>query len=56
MKAREVDLADGNQKIAVNEIDDAVGEIGREVGAVVGAAVLAQAAGDVRPAASVRRA
>jgi hypothetical protein len=52
MKAREVDLARWNQKVAVNEIDDAIGKIGREVRPVVSAAVLAQAAGDVdaRPA------
>ena len=49
MKAREIDLARGNQKITVNQIDDAVGQIGREVGTVVDAAVFAQAAGDVNP-------
>ena len=31
--------------MAVNQIDDAIGEIGREVGAVIGAAIFAQAAG-----------
>ena len=31
----------------MNQIDDAIGKIGREVRAEVGAAVLAQAAGDV---------
>ena len=56
MKAREVHLARRNQKIAVDEIDDAIREIGREVGAIVGAAVLAQAARDVdaRPALAQR--
>ena len=56
MKAREIDLARGNQKIAVDEIDDAIREVGGEVRAVVGAAVFAQAARDVdaRPALAQR--
>ena len=49
MKARQVDLARWNQKIAVNQVNDAVGQIGREVGTVVRAAVFAQPAGDVNP-------
>ena len=49
MKSRQIDLARRNQKIAVDQIDDAVGQIGREVRAVVGAAVLAQPARDVDP-------
>ena len=49
MKARQVDLARRNQKIAVDQVDDAVGQVGREVRTVVSAAVLAQAARDVHP-------
>ena len=49
MKARQIDLARRNQKIAVDQIDDAVRQIGREVRTVVSAAVFAQAAGDVNP-------
>ena len=49
MKACEIDLARGDQKITVNQIDDAVGEVGREVGTIVDAAILAQTAGDVDP-------
>jgi aspartokinase-like uncharacterized kinase len=54
MKTREVHLAGRNQKIAVDEIDNAICEVRREVGTIVGAAVLAQAARDVdaRPALS----
>ena len=47
MEAVQIHLAGWHQKVAVNQVDDAIGEIGREVRAVVGAAVLAQAAGDV---------
>ena len=36
----------GDEEAAVDEIDEAMGEIAREVGAEVGAAILAQAAGD----------
>ena len=31
----------------MNEVDDAIGEVAGEVGSVIGAAILAQAAGDV---------
>ena len=47
MKAGQVHLAGRNQKMAVDQVDDPVGEVGREVRAVVGAAVFAQAAGYV---------
>ena len=46
MVAREIDLAAGEEKAAMDEFDDAVGEIAGKVRAVVGGAVLAQAAGD----------
>ncbi len=46
MVAREIDLATGNEEAAMDELDDAIGEIARKIGAVVGSAVLAQAAGD----------
>ena len=46
MVAREIDLATGDEKAAMDELDDAVGEVAGEVGAVVGGAVFAQAAGD----------
>ena len=46
MVAREVDLATGQQKAAVNEFDHAVGEVAGKVGAVVGGAVFAQSARD----------
>jgi hypothetical protein len=42
----EVDLAGGDFEVAVDEVDEAVGEVTGEVGAVVGGAVLAEAAGD----------
>ena len=47
MIAVQVDLARRNQKVAVNEIDDAIRQAGREVRAEVERAVLAQAARDV---------
>ena len=46
MIAREIDLATGNEEAAMDEFDDAVGQIAGKVRAVVGSAVLAQAAGD----------
>ena len=46
MVAREVDLAAGQEEAAMDEVDDAMGEVAGEIGAVVGAAVFAQAAGD----------
>ena len=46
MVAGEIDLATGNEKAAMDELDDAIGEVAGKVGAVVGGAVLAQAAGD----------
>src|SRR6202166_4296782 len=56
MKARQVNLAGRNQKIAMDEIDNPVSQIGREVWTVVEAAVLAEAAGhvDARPALAQR--
>ena len=47
MVAGQIHFAGRNQEVAMDQVDDAIGEIGREVRAVVGAAVLAQAAGDV---------
>ena len=46
MVAAEVDFATGNEEGAVDELDDAIGEITGEIGAVVGGAIFAQAAGD----------
>ena len=46
MVAGEIHLADGNQKAAVDQVDEAVGQIAGKVRAEVGAAILAQAAGD----------
>src|SRR4029077_12943444 len=52
VKSRKVDLARRNQKISVNEINDAVREIGGEVGAVIVTAIFSEAARyvDTRPA------
>ncbi len=47
MVTREVDLARRHEKVAVDEVDDPVGEVGREVGTVVGTAVFAESARDV---------
>ncbi len=44
--AGEINLATGQQKAAVDEFYNAIGEIAGEIRAVVGGAVLAQAAGD----------
>jgi hypothetical protein len=44
--ARQIDLATGDEKAAMDELDDAVGEVAGKVRAVVGRAVFAQAAGD----------
>src|ERR1019366_1874577 len=44
MVAVQVDLARGNQEIAVNEIDDAIRQAGGEVGAEVKRTIFAQAA------------
>ena len=41
MVAREIDLATGQKKTAVDKLDDAIGEIAGEVRAVVGGAILA---------------
>ena len=49
MKSGEIHFAGRNQKIAVDQIDDAIREIGREIGTVIRAAVFAQAARDVNP-------
>ena len=46
MIAREIDLATGDKKAAMDELDHAIGEVAGKVGAEVGGAVLAQAAGD----------
>ena len=46
MVAREIDLAAGDEKAAVDEFDDAVGKVAGKIRAVVGRAVLAKAAGD----------
>ncbi len=46
MVAREIDLATGDEKAAMDELDDAIGEVAGKVRAVVGGAVFAQAARD----------
>jgi hypothetical protein len=43
MVARQIHFAGWDHEVAMNEVDDAIGEIGREVGAVVCAAILPQA-------------
>jgi hypothetical protein len=47
MEAREVDLAGRHQKMAVDEVHQAVRQVGGKVRAEIGGAVLAQAARDV---------
>ena len=47
VKAVQVHLAGRDQEVAMNQVDDAVGEVGREVRPVVVAAVFPQAAGHV---------
>ena len=49
MKTGQVDLARRNQKIAVDQIDDPVCQVGREIRTVVRAPVLAQSPGHVDP-------
>jgi len=46
MKAAEVDIAAGDKKAAVNEFDDAVGEISGEIRAVISGSIFAQSACD----------
>ena len=45
MIALQIDLAAGDEKAAMDQLDDAIGEVAGKVGAVVGRSVLAQAAG-----------
>src|SRR5581483_75410 len=45
----QIHIAGGNQEVAVDQVHNAVRQIGREVGPVIGAAVFAQAPGDVDP-------
>ena len=47
MKGGEIHFAGRNQEVAVNQVDNAIGEIGREVRAGINAAILAQSARDV---------
>ena len=47
MVTRQIHFAGRNKEVAVNQIDDAIGEIGGEEGSVVGATILAQAASHV---------
>ena len=47
MEAREIDLAGGHLEVAVDEVDQAVRQVGRKVRAEIRGAVLAQAPGDV---------
>ena len=46
MVAREIDFATGQQKAAMNEFDNAIGEVAGKVRPVIGGAVFAQSAGD----------
>src|SRR6185437_14878005 len=46
MIAVEIDLATRQQEAAMDELDYAISEIARKIGAVIGGAILAQAAGD----------
>ena len=43
MVARQIHFAGWDHEVAMNEVNDAIGQVGREVGAVVCAAILAQA-------------
>ena len=47
--ASEIHLARGNQEVPVDQVDDAIGKVGREVRTVVGVPVLAEPAGYVDP-------
>ena len=47
MIARQIHFAGWDQEVAVDQIDNAIGKIGWEVRAIVGAAIFAQAAGYV---------
>ncbi len=49
MVTRQVYLARGHEKIAVDQVHDPVGQVCREVRTVVEAAIFAQAAGHVNP-------
>ena len=49
MVAPEVEVAGRDQKVAVDQLDHAVGQAGRQIGSVVAAAVLLQAPGDIDP-------
>src|ERR1700686_2066119 len=49
MKARQVDLARRNQKITVDQVDDSISEVGREVWTVISTAVLPQPSRYVNP-------
>ena len=46
MVARQIDFAAGDEEGAVNEVDDAMSQVAGKEGSVVGAPVLAQAAGN----------
>src|ERR1700691_5026126 len=46
MVAREIDLATGNEKAAMNEFGDAISEVAGKVWTVVSCAAFAQATGD----------
>jgi hypothetical protein len=47
MRSTEIDIATGDEEISMDQIDDAIGEVRREKGAVVFGAVLFEAAGNV---------
>src|SRR5438445_248887 len=47
MKARQIHFARGNQKMPVDQVNNPVRQVGREVGAVVGAAIFSKAARDI---------
>jgi hypothetical protein len=49
MVAIQVNLARGNQEVAMNQVDDSIGKVGREVRAVIDTAILAQATRYVDP-------
>ena len=55
MVARQVHLAGGNQEVPVNQLYDAIGQIGREVRAVVAAPIFPEAPRDIDPGIGLRK-
>src|SRR5229473_497429 len=47
MKARQVHFARGNEKVTMDQVNNPVRKVGREVGAIVSAAIFPKSAGDI---------